>query len=208
MIVESYNILDNLITLKIEKRFRKNGKIDYVRIRGHFGDNYSESKFFKSWNSHSPHKPLFALAFVFYDCKHSVNKDIISMSQEKYFINNSLMYRKCNIRMCEFYVYPNHNYEHSLTCDEYNLFKGIGRNTLLWVLENMNEFNGDCNMIVEASGGNDENDMENLTKYYKKIGFYPISEDNEYLCLGYSEFHVVMMGKIHEITHAIKNYIL
>jgi len=225
----------NLITLKVQKRFKDNGELDYVDIFGYFGEDYPKSKFFNLWNSsnhdlYSTSHHLFTLGFVFYDNESSVNKDIISSSQEKYFINDNLMHRNSNIRMHSFYVYPNYvkydintntfvyigsdysNYESLVsvkdisTYDEYQLYKGIGRETLLWTLENLNEFNENSNMIIEASGGMDVEDMIKLTNYYRHIGFYPINESDEYLKLGYSEFHVVMMSKVHEVINAIKNY--
>ena len=84
-----------------------------------------------------------------------------------------------------------------ITTKERLFFKRLGQNILKYVIQeimpmvDMNEY-----IVVEASGGKQIEDMMNLDKYYRSLGFTPASLNKKYIDYAYKKAHLVMYSKL------------
>ena len=126
------------------------------------------------------------------------------------FIANDVLDLETDCRLSDFYVLPCRSFYNAesntinvmsqpepgdepltnfMTPSEIRLFRGLGLTLLNTLVASESRLRVMC---LEASGGNNAEDMVKLVNYYKRIGFQSVSDDPVFLAHGYNDFNVPM----------------
>lgn len=221
---------EHIIQIKINTIDENQRKI--IRVKATFDDNYSilyGTKFMDIWNN-ATHKK-FGNTKSLVDISVAIEEqNVESMLTVRLLrlLDVDKLDIQMSSRLAQFYVYPSHvRYDKTtnsiiyfpsdsgwkssvpvtdyMTKSERDYYKGLGYGIFCKVLSITPFFqeNPNTNICLEASGGETDEDMKKLVRYYESMGFNPISDDPEFIDLSYDN-GLLMYAKVSDITSICK----
>jgi hypothetical protein len=202
------SLYDCIKYLHIHTSIREIGpNMTSIAVHIYLNETYTQEfgcNFYNAWNYAQEPNPILEYFFVVNDDINSI--DFLLSDKCKKYIRKDVLNMKGKIRLSRFYktfLYEANTelFNNTATEKEKLFFKRIGQKLLKFILNEIisSIVSSDDYLIIEASGGKDIDDMKSLDKYYRSLGFKPVSLDEEYLDYAYRKMHLVMYTKIKEL---------